>query len=60
MDRNRVEGTAKDVKGKINEAVGKLTGNDRLRAEGKTDQVAGKAQGALGKSKDAVKAAVKH
>ena len=30
------------VKGRIKEAAGALTGNDKLRAEGKTDQAIGK------------------
>ena len=30
------------VKGRIKEAAGALTGNDKLRVEGKTDQVVGK------------------
>lgn len=29
------------VKGRIKEAAGALTGNDKLRAEGKTDQTVG-------------------
>lgn len=30
------------IKGRIKEAAGVLTGNDKLRNEGKTDQVVGK------------------
>ena len=30
------------VKGRIKEAAGALTGNDKLRAEGQTDQAIGK------------------
>jgi uncharacterized protein YjbJ (UPF0337 family) len=30
------------VKGRLKEAAGALTGNDKLRAEGKTDQAIGK------------------
>jgi uncharacterized protein YjbJ (UPF0337 family) len=32
------------VKGRIKEAAGALTGNDKLRARGKTDQAIGKAK----------------
>ena len=39
------------VKGRIKEAAGALTGNDKLREEGKADQ-------AVGKTKQAVQAAV--
>ena len=32
------------VKGRIKEAAGALTGNDKLRDEGKTEQVVGKTE----------------
>ena len=47
------------VKGRIKEAAGALTGNDKLRAEGKTDQVVGKTKQAVQKTADTVKKAVK-
>ena len=47
------------VKGRIKEAAGALTGNDKLRAEGKTDQVVGKAKQAVQNAADTVKKAVK-
>ena len=47
------------VKGRIKEAAGALTGNDKLRAEGKTDQVVGKTEQAVQKAADTVKKAVK-
>ena len=47
------------VKGRIKEAAGALTGNDKLRAEGKTDQVVGKTKQAVQKAADTVKKAVK-
>ncbi len=59
MDKNRIEGGAKEVKGTVKEAVGKLVGNERLEAEGKIDKAAGEAQSTLGKAKDAVKGALK-
>ena len=40
------------LKGRIKEAVGALTGNDKLRAEGKADQVVGKAKLAVAKVAD--------
>ncbi len=33
---------ADDIKGRVKEAAGDLTDNDRLKREGKTDQAAGK------------------
>ena len=47
------------VKGRIKEAAGALTGNDKLREEGKTDQAVGKAKQAVQKAADKVKKAVK-
>jgi uncharacterized protein YjbJ (UPF0337 family) len=45
------------VKGRIKEAAGALTGNERLREEGQTDQAVGKmkqaAQTAVAKAKEA-------
>ena len=47
------------VKGRIKEAAGALTGNDKLRDQGKTDQIVGKTKQAVRKTADAVKKAVK-
>ncbi len=47
------------VKGRIKEAAGALTGNDKLREEGKTDQAVGKTKQAVQKVADNVKKAVK-
>lgn len=42
------------VKGRIKEAAGALTGNDKLREEGKTDQAVGKAEQAVQETADTV------
>jgi len=55
MDKDRIKGAAKDLKGKAKEAVGKVTGDAKIEAEGKADQVKGKAQNAVGGAKDALK-----
>jgi uncharacterized protein YjbJ (UPF0337 family) len=47
------------VKGRIKEAAGALTGNDKLRDEGKSDQAVGKTEQAVQEAADAVKKAVK-
>ncbi len=47
------------VKGRIKEAAGALTGNDKLREEGKTDQAVGKAKQAVQNAADTIKKAVK-
>lgn len=55
MDKNRIEGALDQAKGTIKEALGKVTGNDRLEAEGTADKLAGKAKSAVGETKDAVR-----
>jgi uncharacterized protein YjbJ (UPF0337 family) len=47
------------AKGRIKEAAGALTGNDRLRAEGKADQAVGKTKQAIQKTVDTVTKAMK-
>ena len=47
------------VKGRIKEAAGAVTGNDRLRDEGKADQVVGKTKQVVQNAADTVKKAVK-
>lgn len=59
MDRNRIDGIARQAKGSIKEATGKITGNEKLQAEGKAEKIAGQVQEKLGKAKDAVTKAFK-
>jgi uncharacterized protein YjbJ (UPF0337 family) len=47
------------VKGRIKEAAGALTGNDKLREEGKTDQAVGHVKQSAQKAVDKVKKAVR-
>ncbi|MGO4410227.1 MULTISPECIES: CsbD family protein [unclassified Brevundimonas] len=54
-DRDRMEGAAKNMGGKIKEAAGKLTGDEKLKAEGRADQVTGKVQNAVGGIKDTLR-----
>lgn len=54
-DHDRIEGAAKNIGGKLKEAAGKLTGDEKLKAEGRADQIAGKVQNAVGGVKDAFK-----
>jgi len=53
-----MSGTTDKAKGRVKEATGVLTGDDKLRREGKVDQAAGKAKGAAGKMKDAAENAI--
>jgi uncharacterized protein YjbJ (UPF0337 family) len=59
MDKDRVAGSAKQVKGAVKEAVGKVVGDSKLQAEGKADKAEGKVQNVVGGLKDAVRDAVK-
>jgi uncharacterized protein YjbJ (UPF0337 family) len=47
------------VKGRIKEAAGALTGNNKLRTEGNTDQAVGKVKQVAEKAVDKVEQAVK-
>ena len=60
MNKDRIEGSAEQAKGKVKEIAGKVTGDSKLETEGKAQQVAGKVQNAVGGFKDTVKEALKH
>jgi uncharacterized protein YjbJ (UPF0337 family) len=45
---NNLRGTGKDLKGRVKDAAGGLTGDNQLQAEGKWDKLKGKAQNAVG------------
>jgi uncharacterized protein YjbJ (UPF0337 family) len=48
-------GKTDEVKGRIKEAVGSVTDNDKLRAEGQTDQAVGEVEQVAEKAVDKVK-----
>jgi uncharacterized protein YjbJ (UPF0337 family) len=52
VDRDRVEGAGKNVAGKVKEAAGKVTGDEKLKREGQVDQVKGKVRNVIGGAKD--------
>ncbi len=52
VDENRFEGAARNIGGKMQDAVGGLTGDTSTQARGKANQVAGSAQNALGSAAD--------
>ncbi|HTT47289.1 MAG TPA: CsbD family protein [Pseudolabrys sp.] len=58
MNKDRIEGSAQQAKGKVKEVAGKVTGDSKLETEGKTDQVAGKVKNTVGGLKDSIKEAV--
>lgn len=55
MDKEHVKGAIDKTKGAVKDAVGGLTGDDKLQAEGKMDKAKGAAHNAVGNVKDAVK-----
>jgi uncharacterized protein YjbJ (UPF0337 family) len=55
IDKDRVVGSAKVVKGKVKEAVGKAVGDAKLEAQGKAEKIEGKVQNAVGGIKDTLK-----
>ena len=55
MNKDRIAGSAKEIKGSIKETIGKATGDAKLEADGKTDEVEGKIQNAVGSLKDTLK-----
>jgi uncharacterized protein YjbJ (UPF0337 family) len=59
MDKDRVAGAAKQAKGKLKDAAGKVTGDEKLRAEGKADKAEGKVQNTFGGLKDKAREALK-
>jgi uncharacterized protein YjbJ (UPF0337 family) len=55
MDKDRIAGSAKQVKGTVKEVVGKAVGDARLQSEGKADKIKGKVQNVVGGIKDTLK-----
>ena len=52
VDENRIEGTARNMGGRIKDAVGGLTGDAGTQAQGKAEQAAGTAQDTFGATLD--------
>ena len=55
MDENRLYGTARNVGGKVEEGVGRATGDVKTQLQGKLDQAAGAAQDLYGQTADAAR-----
>ena len=55
MDKDRVAGAAKQVKGAVKQAVGMAIGDAKLEFEGQADKVEGKVQNAIGGVKERLK-----
>ena len=57
-NKNERDGKIDQAKGKVKQAVGDLTGNDKLKAEGKVDETVGDAKTAVGEAQKKVAAAI--
>jgi uncharacterized protein YjbJ (UPF0337 family) len=55
MDKDRIVGSTKQVKGTVKQVIGKAVGDTKLQAEGLADKTEGNVQNAIGGLKDAVK-----
>jgi uncharacterized protein YjbJ (UPF0337 family) len=52
MDKDRIEGSAKQAKGSMKETAGKAVGDSKLEGEGKADKAEGKVQNTIGGLKE--------
>ncbi|HZE53323.1 MAG TPA: CsbD family protein [Bradyrhizobium sp.] len=52
MDKDRIAGSAKDFAGKVEGAVGSMTGNAQTQAAGRAREAAGTVQNLYGQAKD--------
>ena len=59
MDKDRVAGAARQAKGSVKEAIGKITGDGETQAEGSAEKTAGRAQNTLSGVKDTVRDIIK-
>lgn len=55
MNKDQIQGAAKDLGGKVQEEVGKLVGSQHQQTQGLKNQVAGKLQENVGDLKEAIK-----
>jgi uncharacterized protein YjbJ (UPF0337 family) len=60
MHKDQMKGAAKDAKGSMKQAAGRMTGNERMQAEGAAEKTTGKMQKGVGDIKDAARNALKH
>jgi uncharacterized protein YjbJ (UPF0337 family) len=54
MNKNQIEGSVKDVAGKVQQKVGQATGNTKQQAKGVAKQIGGKVQKSMGNVEQAL------
>ena len=59
VDKQRIKGSAEEMKGGLKDTAGKALGDKKLQGEGKADKASGSIRNAVGSAKDAVKDAFK-
>ena len=59
MNKDQVKGEAKDIAGKVQEKVGKVTGSTKQQVKGLEKQISGKVQKGYGDAKESAKDANK-
>jgi uncharacterized protein YjbJ (UPF0337 family) len=59
MNKNQIQGTAKDIVGKVQEEAGKLAKNNQQRVNGLNKQITGKVQKSVGDVEELIKAKVR-
>ncbi len=55
MNKNRIEGAAREAKGAVKQKIGETVGNPRLEGEGFAERTAGKIQNTAGKVEDTLR-----
>ena len=59
MDKDRIIGVGRQIKGAVKETIGRVTGDAKTQAEGAVEKTAGKVQNIVGGAKDTVRETVK-
>ena len=54
MNKDQVQGVAKDIAGKVQEQAGKLVGSEEQQFKGRSKQISGKIQKGVGDAKQSV------
>jgi uncharacterized protein YjbJ (UPF0337 family) len=58
MNRDELEGKGDQLKGKVKQGVGDLTGNDKMKGEGHADEASGNVQEGFGRGRRKVGEAI--
>ena len=54
-EHQKADGTVDEVKGRVKQTGGAITGDDKMQAEGKMDELKGKAKKKVAEVRDAVR-----